>query len=476
MRAMQAAHNYLAAQGAQRAWTSGSAAVNLLRSLEPGSWSLMRRFAVDPDSAREALAGVRGGRVECWHRGRVSGVYSYDFKSSYPARYAATQVGLGLRRADPKDWRAELPNGMFLARWYWPHRRKIPPAVDMYTGAGAGHCEAWLAGEEIAAFRECGVQVEVSHGWAPEIMAPIGHVFVEEMYRQKEGGSPWAKVHLNSFHGKASENPLKTAWTAEHPDKWLFAPPKLRKFPGGQYWESFSLHVDGGGKCAPSIHPVMAAQILARARVALWRVLAETQSAGYPVYYCDTDSVHCGAPPEAMEGIARRAGTTVGCGLGELALEAGPCDAIYLGPKAYILCDSDGQIQKSALKGAPLNALKNGVCVEGRGTGKQLYRQARGGERGEDLRSTLFAEAAAYPWGAHVRKEGVTSFLWGLKQRGGSWGKLVIDRTVRYCGRGKTWDTELGGGAWCYLTPADCAPTPPSTPPSSESQMDLWES
>lgn len=438
-------------QGLERmAWTSGSTAVKLLEAYERDAWLELVANRCRRDVAEEASGAVRGGRVECWARGVRHNVYSYDFKSSYPARYARPghPVGLGAREAKAHELelvtngKAALP-GLYRCAWDWPWRDQIPPRTDEMTGAGFGYCEAWLCDDEVRAFWSVGVGVRALRGFVAKTELELGGVFAARLFQAKEDGTPWAKVFLNSLHGKFGERPLKEKWNEEHPDRWFGPRPISQRVGASRWWRYLDYE---RGALPPHVQPIAAGQILGRARVALWEVLDKLNRAGWPVLYCDTDSCHTTAPPPVVEEL-------IGLGneLGELAIESGPCTGYYLGPKSYLLVGSDGQVVKSALKGVPLGALREGV-LERRGDGRAMFRQARGKERGEDMREQLFREALASQLGADVQKEGVATFREGINL--GGWKKLVQTRKVKPTGRGRSFDD---GGGWRYLARQECA-------------------
>lgn len=461
MKAIGAQQEYLAGLDAKKAWTAGSAAVSILEALEPATWARLKRAKLKYKNILRPLEGVRGGRVECWARGQREKVWSYDFKSSYPARYAKTPVGIGLRHAVEGD-----TEGIFLCAWHWPHRRRRPPALDA-SGAGAGYCCNWLVGEEIRAFAECGVAVEVREGYAPTSTIPCGQEFAAELYAQKESGSPWAKVFLNSLHGKFSEHPVKDSWTLEHPQESYSRIPTLH----GEYWSWLTLATDKHGYCPPHAQPIAAAQILGRARVGLWEAFREIERTGHEIYYCDTDSIHTSCPPEELP-------IKLGKELGDLDLECGPCTGYYLGPKAYLLVDVNGKVEKSALKGVPLKTLIKGVREKRRGTkATDLWRGADTEKElatATDLREEIFRDAIENPYGVAMRKEGVSSFVRGLKALpSSSWEKESSERTISFTGRGKSYEGPECID-WRYLTPTECAAKNPLLDPQGESTEYEW--
>lgn len=434
---VQAARSYFAERGADPAWTAGASALSLLRTLEPGTWHLLKRKALPLDTAISAGSCVRGARVESWAQGMVEGVYCYDFKSAYPAAYAAREIGIGARRISPGE---RASGAVWRVRWRWPWRDRIPPVLDQLSGAGAGDCEAWCVEDEIEDLEAEGVKVTRIEGWAPALMFPVGQAFARDLFDEKERGSFFAKVFLNSLHGKFSESPIKESWTSYYPKQWWGENPELI----GDYWRYNTLSVDKRGKVPPHLQPLAAAHILGRTRSKLWREgIRPVIRAGGEVYYCDTDSVHCNLSPERMP-------VELGTGLGQLAYEGGPYTGFYVGPKAYCLCDpSSGAAVKGALKGMPWAGLKDGVRA-----GRRLYRAARDIEAGQDLRREVFERALALPEGVEILREGITSWTFGAKG-GAGWGRFEQPRTLRRLERGKTFKAGGSPTAWAYRTPAE---------------------
>lgn len=450
MQGVQGALAFLGGYGARAAWTAGASAMSLLRALEPGTWHAMQDNKIPVETVRSALdAGVvQGGRVEGPARGYVPRVFAYDIKSSYPSQYATRDLPLGMRPATRKD-----RVGVWRCRWVWHDRWRVPPALDQATHAGVGPCEGWLIDDEIAALEECGVPVNRFEGWAPNTMVAMGQEFVRVLYAEKERGSFFAKVWINSAHGKWSEHPLKDCYTKYRPSEY-FEPEGMK--PEGPYWHWAEIKCDDKGFAAPHCQPLASALTLGRARVKLWRIIDALQRAGWEVYYWDTDSIFTNCPPERMP-------VPLGKELGMLAYEAGPCEGYFLGPKAYLLINEFGEITKQALKGVPLKSYNNAVEDDGvireakRARPATPGRPARDAEVGTDLRLEVFRRALTDK-GARCMKDGVTSFLTGLhgvkgadgKRREVHWGRHPLERVITVCGRGKA-HGELSTD-WCYLS------------------------
>jgi hypothetical protein len=471
MHAAEGALSFLKEHDAAERWTAGSSAMSLMRALEPGSWAAMRAHRCDVDLLREALENgvATGGRTESPARGYRKRVYAYDIKSSYPSRYANRPLGIGLRRATRAD-----KVGVWRCRWVWPDRFKFPPALDKATHAGVGPCEGWLTDEEIECFERCGVPVNRFEGYAPITTINLGQLFVQVMYAEKERGSYYAKVWLNSAHGKWAEHPLKDCYTLFRPSTF-WEPGGID--PEGPYWHWSEIKVDEDGKAPVHCHPIAAAQVMARARIGLWECWKALQDAGWEVYYGDTDSVHTNCPPEHFP-------LPLGKLLGQWSFEGGPYEGYYLGPKAYLLIDENGVPQKSALKGVPLRSYVNAIeAQDERGTYIREAKRAaperpgpantvlpaREAEPGRDLRKHVFMQAL--DGGARCYKDSVTSFLRGIhgvddlkkpkderEKQPVKWQRVEVIRTIRPCGRGKAFERD--GEGWCYLSTLEMAMIP----------------
>lgn len=432
MAGIKRAREFLASHGARNAWTSGASALALLEALEPDHWRLMGRHALPVDIAIEVGECVRGARTEAFAHGYQKKVWVYDVKSAYPAAYARRPIGLGARKLLPGA--EDVHGSVWRCTWHWPHRDMISPVLDQLTSAGCGDLSAWCCRAEVVLLQSAGALDIVRHeGWAPIAMAPIGQTFVDVLYREKESGSFFAKTFLNSLHGKLSESPIKESLTASCPEvATVFGPPaEIIGSAPHEYWRYLVCPTDQRGKVARHIQPLAAAQILGRARANISSLLMQVQNAGGEVYYCDTDSIHCDLSPEMMP-------FALGGKMGEMACEGGPYEGLYLGPKMYCLWDGAG-VQKGALKGVPWKGLKDGVCEGG------VYREARNGEKGSDLRLKVFE--AISEESARVAKQGLVSWTMGLKTA--RWKKSQTVRTLKPQPREK----QYMDGGWQYLTP-----------------------
>jgi hypothetical protein len=451
MKGMQEHQRYLADSGARNAWTSGSAALALLEALEPGSWSALSRHKIEAIELRNSLGSIRGGRVECFARGKVYPVYAYDIKSSYPSRYRWDEVGIGLKRVEDARKHFENPHAVIYCEWYWRARGMITPVLDELTGAGAGWCQAWLTFEErmlLAESSEC-TKIRALQGWLPLTVRNIGNEFVDALYARKETGDFFAKTFLNSLHGKFSEDPLKECWQRNEPKDWYLKEMGEQPDRVNGFWRFMDWKIDAQGMAPAHCQPIAAAQILGRARAAISEMLMMVQAAGGRVYYCDTDSIHCDLPPEKMP-------MSLGKKLGELNYEGGPYTGYYLGPKAYCLIDEEtNKPEKFALKGVPFKQLTNGL-VGGAGDNWD-YSPAALGAKGRDVRIEVFERAVSDPKGVRIKKEGISSFITGVSRDDGAfWGKHTVVRTVKFCGRGKVFqNTRCNDDGWAYISPAE---------------------
>lgn len=423
--------DFYASLGAARAWTAGAASIACLRALEPDTWENLEGHRLQSEDAMLAAEAIRGARVEAFIRGRVSPVYAYDIKSSYPTRYADRTIGFGLREST--RWDRE---GLYYVTWVWPWRDRIPPVLDQGTLAGYGQCAAWLCRDELEALRAAGAKhLDLERAYSPQIEVAAGQTFVARMFALKEQGVPWAKVQVNSLHGKFSEKPLKDQYTRSFPLAfWDGFAPEPKGSPDYQFWKYKTIQEDYRGRCAPHLQPIAAGQILGRARAALSAGLSAVEHAGGRVFYCDTDCIHTNLPPDRFP-------MPQGVSLGQWALEAGPCEGYYLGPKGYLLVSDDGETVKMAMKGAPAKSLAHARKIAG------VYEsRPPSDDKAQDLRIAFFKDALR--GGARIRRGGVSSFLTGLRAES-HWGKSQLIRTIKPTGRNKT----LTRGDYAYRSP-----------------------
>ncbi len=403
--------------------TAGTAATSLMKAIEPLSYQILSDNKCETKDVSEMLeAGANpGGMTSCYALGRRSPVYSYDVKSSYPARYATREVPIGLRRATANELaHPESFRGIARASFFWPYPRRVPVAYDEMTGAGLGEINCWIVDDEIQILCNLGIVVTLTEGWSGVDYAPIGQDFARELFAAKERKGPqsfFPKVFVNSWSGKTGMNPIRDNYEARYPRKYWKVGGEPKLVPpgdGGFLWHYFTLNSDKEGFCPWWSQPMISAIVLGRARAALWTINDCFQRAGWQIFYNDTDSLLTDCPPLL-------APMKLGKDLGELNYEGGPYDAIFLGSKAYILMNPEtGAVEKCALKGVPHRSYRDAVW-----DGDSI-REARGAERivgsanspfarkgsGRDLRVVLFENALA--GSAKAYKEGLATFKKGL--------------------------------------------------------------
>lgn len=317
--------------------TAGGTAVYAMEAHEPDGVAQLRRERVDLSAWLHQYGAVTGGRVELWQVGHVAGpVYSYDIRSSYPRSWLDGPLPLGpWRRVDTE----QAPDVAAVYDCEVKQSRATFPVVApghqwRYDG------RAWLTHEEVAEVRLHGGRVDVVDGWACATEAqPFGQHFARTMYALKAGGDPWAKVSINSAHGKFGQGILQTAWARRH----------------GRWEADYEL-----GFPAWHQRPLVSAFVLSRARLRLHRVLHALKQAGWRCLYVDTDCVHTDCPPDRFPG-------TLGDDLGQWAHEATAEEAVYVAPKVYMLRLPGGAV-KMAAKGLPREQV----------TWERLCRAARG--------------------------------------------------------------------------------------------------
>lgn len=300
--------------------TAGGTAVYALEAYQEAGVEKLRAEQTELSAWLNQYAAVTGGRVELWQHGRVKGpIYSYDIRSSYPRSWVDDPLPLG-------PWRhvtAEVKGAAVYFARVRQSRSTFPVVAPMHTWRYDG--EVWLTHEEVAEVRKHGGRVDIMEGWASH-SAPVwfGDDFARAMYEAKAKGDPWAKVSINSAHGKFGQGILQSSWVKR-----------------GGAWECD--HELG----FPAWHqrPLISAYVLARARLRLHRTLHALKQNGWRVLYVDTDCVHTDCPPDRFPG-------TLGAALGEWNCEATALEAVYVAPKVYALRLAGGEL-KFAAKGLP---------------------------------------------------------------------------------------------------------------------------
>lgn len=301
--------------------TAGGTAVYCLEAYERDGVAQLAREKVELTAWLHQYGAVTGGRVELWQVGRVKGpVYSYDIRSSYPRSWLDGPLPLGpWRRVDAE---AEGRAGVYRCV-VKQSRRTLPVVAPEHQWRYDG--EAWCTHEEIAAVREHGGTVDVIEGWVSQSEPQwFGATFARQMYEAKKQKDPWAKVSINSAHGKFGQGIMQTGWVKRH----------------GVWTADYEL-----GFPAWHQRPLISAFVLSRARLRLHAMLHKLKAEGWHAYYVDTDCVHTNCPPERFPGVQ-------GVELGEWNCEATATEAMYVAPKVYMLRLADGKA-KLAAKGLP---------------------------------------------------------------------------------------------------------------------------
>ena len=420
-------HTYYSdALGMTRKWTAGASAVEALKVLEPGAYASMVEHRIHHEKIIAARPCARGGRVEAPYRGEVHGVYCYDIKSSYPARYFQGAMGVGLQHLNKHQAKRAWDNTHAILRVCWRTNRMhgYAPAIDDITYSGSGICQAWLTWEERQAVGEVATEVEAVEGWASTYNIPFGQVFTNTLFPLKQKGVFFSKVWVNSLHGKLLEHPLKESWTQKQPpeDDWYEdeAPEYLDAV---ELYRYTTLSADYHGFCDPHYQPISAALVYGRARADITRIIRLVEQAGGLFYYTDTDSIHCSLSPDKMP-------VELGKELGCLNSEGGPYDALYAGPKMYYLVHRETGERKTACKGVRLSDLKSAKVTDG------VYAWH---PQGEDVQEQFFRDILK--GGAKYHKTGVKSFKSGTS--GADWTVAVdMQRFIQPTGSGRAYPSQ----------------------------------
>lgn len=300
--------------------TAGGTAVYALEALERDGVALMAGQSVEVGEWLEWSQCATGARVEFFQIGRRAGpIYCYDINSSYPQSWldAPLPHGPWVR----VDRQGENRQGVYLID-VQQNRKHLPIVAPEKKWQYNGQC--WATTEEIDALRETGARLKILKGWESEYTAWFGRNFATTLYARKQKGEAFAKVSINSAHGKTGQSILQSMYF-------------LR--PDGSYVIDRELTF-------PSWYqrPLLEAFVLSRARLRLWRVMDALRLRGWRNFYCDTDCAHTDCPPEEFPG-------KIGEGLGEWKLENVAQAATYVAPKVYVLYMQDGQ--KLVAKGFP---------------------------------------------------------------------------------------------------------------------------
>jgi hypothetical protein len=426
--AVKATREFLAELGVkQMRWTSGGNAVEIFSALEPAARAAMESSRISARAVQElADAGVtKGGRVEVFWYGELRKVYKYDICSSYPYSFLEGDLPIGLVDGDT----GERP-ALHLARWRRYDPRCPAPVLGLpvkggQASRGIGELRAWVTPEELADLEgDPEVSVDkLERTLRPAAWISAGKVFARRLYELKSQGVPWAKLFLNSFHGKLSQKPQQIQYYGDG-EKYIEQQTILQAVESEMSLDEKEKR--WAALCPWHYQPLAAATVFGRARSRLYRAAKRVQAAGGEVYYCDTDSLHCSLPPEKFAA----AGNAVGTALGEWKYEgAGP--GCYLAPKLYLAGkDKDGRpvIRARGIRKAAefLNATD--------------YARVAALPRVENHRGT-FSEADGIEW----TSSSLSKFAASVRD-GGAPFRTELSRRMRVVATGKRIDST--GRAW----------------------------
>jgi hypothetical protein len=306
--------------------TSGSTAVYCAEASDRAAVKHLRRHSIDLEDWAQHRQAVGGGRCELWQLGHVEGpLWYYDVKSSYPSRYLEGPLPVG-------PWREVGHEVHGLPAMYRVRFRQPKDRLPLLTADGV-HChegEGFATSEEVSVARaELGAEVEVLWGWVSAVQLPFGRDFLKLLYALKEKGSPFAKVTINSLHGKLGEKVLGGMYWLNEEGKHQF----IEELRAPRWWQ----------------RPLMEACVLSRARIALWRAGDGLLRDGHRLYYTDTDCLQTSCPPSRFEAAT---GAQLGPEAGQWELKGQVKRALYVAPKAYALWWEDGSTS-IACKGFP---------------------------------------------------------------------------------------------------------------------------
>ncbi len=416
------AAEYCADVGMKHKLTAGSQAIEAVRVLEPETWRSWSDNRIDWETLISLPSNFApGGNTDNFYIGYVEGIYPYDLKSSYPFRYTdPAGMGSGLEEWIPNRKTWNDPLAVCEVSWFLDASKDgitIAPAKGDH-GLAAGHCTNWLTYDERVLLEN---DPRVTRIKQRRCFGPCDRLpdackrFLEIVFQWKEAGLFFAKVWLNSLHGKFAERVIKDTWHALRPEETFLGNKKPPvEVSGVGLWRFDNLYVGRDGKARPHFQPINAALVYGRARAHIISLIRRIQIAGFRVYYTDTDSIFTDCPPARMSILL---GGEFGNGLGQLASEGGPYSGYILGRKLYYLEDNNGS-KKIAAKGVPIKKMDSGVRRFG------MYMQRSGGS---DLQRQIF-EDIYVKGSAKIFRTGVKSFVLGAKE--GEWSKMKMIRTL----------------------------------------------
>lgn len=374
---LEALQNHRSWAAAQRPWdpkwppTAGGTAVYVAESLEPWGPEAFRSAPLSIEEWMVFRQAVNGGRVEIRHMGATEKTFCYDINSSYPTAWGEGDFPVG-----PWTYRNHVTDALFgIYRVEVRQNRNHLPIVSCdfcwkYDG------EAFVTREELDWLHQTGAQVKVIEAWETDVGVTFGSQFAARLYEAKQAGDPWAKVSINSLHGKFGQDIFQEKYFLNG---------------AGDYVMDIELQLPRWYQ-----RPAVGAYNLARARIRLWRAMDALIQAGYAVYYCDTDSIYTDCPPEHFP-------APIGDAMGEWKLEGVCSRAVFAGPKVYALEYENGDPSKVVAKGQPVGKVD--------ATGKlllgfdEIAKVSRGGVITNHLREGVLAfRSVRTDWRSEARE------------------------------------------------------------------------
>lgn len=353
--------------------TAGGTAMYCFEAYEADGVEHLRRESMPVETWFAHYAAVTGGRVEMWALGEVRGpVYTYDINSSYPRSWCDAPLPLG-------PWRhvtAEAAPGFKAV-----YRATVRQGREALPVVAPGHVwrydgEAWLTDEELATVRMYGGAVEIHEGWVSQTHERwFGRDFATQLYEAKQKGDPWAKVSVNSGHGKYGQSIIQ----ASHVKR-------------GRAWEvDYELNMPAWYQ-----RPLVSAFVLSRARLRLHDTLMQLVRAGWEVYYVDTDCVHTNCPPDQFPGAQSAA-------LGDWKLEVIAERAVYVAPKVYglLLHPTSPDVLKGKAKAGDLKLAAKGL-PKAKVTWQHLVKARREPQHFVDASGLVSFKGQKGVWGARA--------------------------------------------------------------------------
>lgn len=284
-----------------------------------------------------------GGRVEVFTE-RFDGpgeISMGDVNSMYPAMMLENvPIDFSHETTGPVDiGKKERAGylGFIKCKVLVPRDSYLPPLPLRYDGKlifPVGTFEGTFTSTELTAHLESGGKI-LEYGRAAWFRGkPIFKDYVEHWYRYRDKTAPGytqamdmlAKLLLNSLYGKMGMNETREKiWfnpTEDDFTKHDLTP--ISEIFHGVYTEEVRVEV-------PYVIPHIAAWITAKARIHLWRLMADRVKAGETLFYCDTDSI-------VSSGSFKDAS-----GLGGIKLAAMAKRARFVAPKMYFMVKPDGK-------------------------------------------------------------------------------------------------------------------------------------